>query len=356
MDKRLHPPTRPLAIYWILLAAILYAVMALSYLCFWLKPSAFYFRSWEYFADVVNRTKSVPPLWEGYERGDMSRKNFFFYQKQHATKVSADQDGYRSTPTMPGPYRIVFLGDSTIFGSGLSDEDTLPWRLAERLGAGVFNAARQSVNHVLGRKDLAHAKLVIEGQTERAMVENLRDGPLNPQGYLPLRQDKLGLLDCAPLQLFFLPSIADRSLGRMGNDLQDIISRQTNKPLELERYRHVYTPGDLAIAVKAAKQRQEALSKLGLTYVLLPVPAYQTIYAANVDSFTKDFIPRLCRELANNNIPCVDLTAVMRRHNNEELWQYVDTHWNGRATELAAEELAVFLRGHGLLPEGIAAK
>ena len=89
---------------------------------------------------------------------------------------------------------------------------------------------------------------------------------------------------------------------------------------------------------------------MGFAYVLLPVPAPQTLYADKVNQFTRSFIPRLSRELNGEGIACVDLVSVLERHKQEGLWQYNDTHWNGRATELAGKALAAFLVSHGLAP------
>lgn len=346
------------AVYWVVLASALYLTLGASALCFQLNPKWFYWRAWEYFTDIVYHNQKVPAVWEGPERGDLSRRNLLFYSKSHATRVTTDQDGFRSTPPLPGPYRVAFLGDSTIFGSGLSDDETLPWLLAQKLGVRVFNGARQDIAQVLGRKDLGQVKLVIDGRTERALAGALKKN--NPQllGYQPLRKGEKSILDCAPLQLYFFPSIADRALGRLANDLQDFLlfrGKITVRRLILEKHRHVYSPGDLTAAVEGARQRWESLHRLGFAYVLLPVPSAQTLYATDVNQVTRSFIPRLCRKLNMEGIPCVDLVTVMERHKQEALWQYADTHWNGRATELAAEELASFLKSHELAPKGYSA-
>lgn len=344
---------RPATAYWVALASALYLTLAASAFCFWLNPQWFYWRAWEYFTDIVYQNQEVPAAWEGPERGDLSRRNLLFYQKSHATKVTTDQDGFRSTPPMPGPYRVAVLGDSTIFGSGLSDQETLPWQLAQELGVGVFNGARQKIAQVLGREDLGRVKLVIEGRTERALLGGLGEDSPSQLAYRPLRQGGISILECAPLELYFFPSIVDRTLGRLANDLQDLMlfrGKMSGRHLELEKDRHLYSPADLNTVVARARQRWESMRRLGFAYVLLPVPSPQTLYADNVDQFTRSFIPRLCRELNKEGIPCVDLVTVMERYKEEGLWQYSDTHWNGRATELAAGALAAFLRARGLAP------
>ena len=181
---------RSATIYWVVLASALYLALGASALCFKLNPQWFYWRAWEYFEDIVYHNKEVPPVWQGPERGDLSRRNFLYFGESHVTRVTTDQDGFRSTPALPGPYRVAFLGDSTIFGSGLSDRETLPWRLAQELGVRVFNGARQDITQVLGRKDLGQVKLVIEGRTERALVGALKEDNPRTLAYRSLREGK----------------------------------------------------------------------------------------------------------------------------------------------------------------------
>ena len=345
-------------VYWVLLASALYVTLAASALCFKLNPQGFYWRAWEYYKDIVYQNEDVPAVWEGPEFGDLSRRNLLFFQKSHVTRVTTDNDGFRSTLPLTGPYRVAFLGDSTIFGSGLSDEETLPWRLAQKLEVRVFNGARQNITKILGRKDLGQVKLVIEGRTERALARALKNNNPRQLAYQPLRKGITRILEYVPLQLYFFPSIADRIIGRLGNDLQDFVLFRGNmagRDLVLEKLRHVYSPADLSATMEAARLRWKSMRRLGFTYTLVPIPAAQTLYANDVNQFTRSFIPRLCRELNREGIPCVDLVTAMERHKQEGLWQYADTHWNGRATELAAEELAAFLREHGLAPREFSA-
>lgn len=72
------------------------------------------------------------------------------YQFGRTVTVSTDAGGHRLTPSLtpgaaPGtaaPLRVHLVGDSQVFGWGLSDEETLAARLQQRLGTGV-----QVVNH-----------------------------------------------------------------------------------------------------------------------------------------------------------------------------------------------------------------
>jgi hypothetical protein len=76
--------------------------------------------------------------------------NTLAYQFGRTVTVSTDAAGHRFTPNVapnvaPGPaapLRVHLVGDSQVFGWGLSDDETLAARLQQRLGAGV-----QVVNH-----------------------------------------------------------------------------------------------------------------------------------------------------------------------------------------------------------------
>lgn len=334
--------------YWLTVAIVFYLLLAGSALTMWLRPQLYYWRAWEYFTDIVYRCQGVEPLWEGREKGDRSRDFYMLYQQWRPTRVSTDGQGFRATPLASPAYPLAVLGDSTIFGSGLSDHETLPWRLALELGLPVFNGARSAPGNALARPELAQVRLVIEGRTEAAL------GGLTPMQepegglYRPLRQGHLGVLESAPLALYFWPARVLRDLERLGNDLAYLRQHRGQLPPRLLK-RHQHQPADLERAVAAAMANQRFLAARGAAYVFLPVPSAQTLYAPDVDGFTRDFIPRLCRRLRQEGVHTLDLATPFLEHKDEDLFIPTDTHWNGRATALASRELAAYLRLAGLL-------
>ena len=136
---------------------------------FFFNPSFYYFRAWEYYADFVFKYRNVDRVWEGYETGDLGRNNFFFYDGKHKSKVSVDEYGFRLTPES-NDARVLVFGDSTIFGSGLSDSETLPWRLQKRLNLPVLNGSRTFLQNALKHPKVKNATTVFDCKTERELA------------------------------------------------------------------------------------------------------------------------------------------------------------------------------------------
>lgn len=70
-------------------------------------------------------------------------------QRGRPSTISVNDDGSRVTGSQEPPpssdaRKILFIGDSFIFGEGLDDEETLPWHLQERL------PSRQVLNYGVG--------------------------------------------------------------------------------------------------------------------------------------------------------------------------------------------------------------
>ncbi|MFH1033954.1 MAG: hypothetical protein V1806_05550 [Pseudomonadota bacterium] len=344
------PSQRSYLASWLTAALFFHVLLAGSALTMWLRPQTFYWRAWEYFSDVVYRNQSVAPIWEDLEKGDRSRGFYFLYQEAHPTRVTTDQEGFRSVPIPSPAYPVVVVGDSTIFGSGLSDDETLPWLLARELGVPIFNGARTTFDNALANPRLARVRLVIEGRTEAALGGlEVREG-LGDGTYTPLRQGDLGVLHSAPLALYFWPARLLRDIERVGHDVGYLRKHRDRMEPRLFK-RHRYKPADLERAVKVVQATQRLLQARGITYVFLPVPSAQTLYAADVDPFTRVFISRLTQRLRQEGIHTLDLTVPFQAHKGQGLFLNTDTHWNGKGSRLAARELATYLRGAGLTPD-----
>ncbi len=346
------PAKRAYLFSWLATALALYMLLGASALALGLSPQAFYWRAWEYFQDVVFPNQDAAPLWQGPEKGDLSRSFLFLYQDARPTKVSTDRDGFRVVPLAARTYRLAVLGDSTIFGSGLADDETLPWLLASELGEPVFNGGRTDPANALANPALAGVRLVVEGRTERVLNRLDALGELPAAKFEPLHRGQKGLLNSVPLAMYFLPSIMDRALERAGYDLE-YLWRHRGRLGPYLFHRHVYRPADLDKAAGLILARQKALAARGIAYVFLPVPAKQTFYADDVDPFTRDFIPRLCQRLNQSGLPALDLTPAFAAQRHQGLYPPADTHWNGRATRIAARELADLLRHGGLLARAL---
>lgn len=319
-----------------------------SLLAFLYSPQSFYYGPWEYFEDIAYRVEDAPMRWEGLEYQGQTRSNFLYYQYGHVTTVTTDEDGFRTPAVETDNYPILVYGDSTIFGAGLSDGETLPWRLAEITGLPVFNGARTSLSNALAHPALGAVEVVIDALTERNVYPRIlkKRGIPKPVEYRPIAAKGLTIAEAAgaiPPQRYSLPLILLKTGERLAGDYN--IWRKGNGEEPYLFQRHRMRPEELDETVALIAARAKALEKQGLRYVFLPVPAKQTLYAGDVDDYTRNFIPTLVTRLRAEGVEAVDLATPFQAHKDEDLFFHYDTHWNARGADLGARMLAEQLFG-----------
>ncbi|MBF0142362.1 MAG: hypothetical protein HQL59_02755 [Magnetococcales bacterium] len=320
------------------------------------SPELFYWRSWEYFDDFPFKGARLPPYWHGVEYGDLSRKNLFFYQEAKLTLVTTGADGFRRVPVEASRYPVVVGGDSMVWGSGLSDAETLPYRLAERLGVPVFNAGRTSLENALRKPGLRHPGMVVIECQAQWVVNGPRfpEMDLSPgKPYLPLivRGSDNDLLNMVGAYLsvssarysFLLRGY--QTFKRLWNDARLALGRKGP-----EEYLYfdpgAMVPEHLETAVIALKKRHDQLREMGIRYIVVVVPDKQTIIPTpkvTADAFTASFHERLNARLHEVGVERVDLRPSFLAAREQGIYQRYDVHWNERGVDLAAQEIARYL-------------
>ncbi len=314
-----------------------------SLLAYLYSPRSFYHSSGEYFKDIALRVEGVPLRWEGMEYHDRTRGNLFLYQYGGVTSVSMDADGFRSRRFDADSYAIAFAGDSTIFGSRLSDDETLPWLLAEALETPVFNGAFTTMANMLAHPALGDVRVVFDAATERGIYPRVLKKRVN-QGadaiFIPRVDKRLSMLEAAgevPPQRYSLPLMILNFVERFSGDVR-VWADGGEKPWIFIRHR--LRPEELDETVALIVARKRAFDEMGIRYVFLPVPAKQNIYAGDVDDYTRAFIPTLVTRLRAEGVEAVDLATPYLANKDEGLFFPYDTHWNAKGTALAARVIA----------------
>ena len=316
-----------------------------SFVIFVANPKLFYFRPWEYFDEVGYRFKAYDASWAGKETGDTSRRNFFYYQDAYFTNVTVDKDGFRTNYKKACQYPILVSGDSTIFGSGLSDNETLPWKLSEMLDIPVFNGGRSSLFNTLRRKDLSNVAIVIECRKERLIKEKVFDdyGYKKGDDYSPLmKKDKRikDIITVIPVKRYWATSIIFRTIKRIKNDL---VIYLTGKEDQIKMRNFTMTEMNLDEAVHAIAKRKEEITALGKRYIFVALPEKQTVYGDRVDTFTRNYTLALTKRLRDKGVETINLLDSFSQHRDESLFHPYDTHWNSNGTTIAAREIARYL-------------
>lgn len=323
----------------------------ISFLAFLYNPQNYYFRPWEYFPEVAYQFPEYEALWDRAETSDQTRGNFFCYQDSHRTYVSVDDDGYRKNYRESSSYKILVSGDSAVFGSGLSDDETLPWKLAEKLDMPVFNGGGSSLFNILLRPELAGVKLIIDVRAEREIKGYVFNsyGYVDGDGYTPRMindKDIKEIRSIVPEQRYLFTSIMFRTFMRLLNDLRVLA---TGGQKEYLYHHHYFTEYDLDNAVASIVRRKNKVVARGKDYIFVGVPAKQTLYKEKLNAFTRNYLRMLTERLRKYNVKTINLLDVFNEQKSLGLYHNYDSHWNSRGTEVAAEEIAGYLAGKKLL-------
>jgi hypothetical protein len=325
--------------------AVCVALHVGSFAGFLVKPQAFYWRSWEWFDDFPYSSRHFQGRWQGSEEGDISWFHLFLYKDAVHTKVSTDQLGFRSTPLPSESYPIMVSGDSTIWGCGLSDEETLPYRLAEKLGVPVYNASRTDLPNALLHPALQQVRVVIDGRIERKIQGYVFQwyGDVGPH-FKPLAQGTFDkwqtFFEVSPKRYSPVARLA-KVPERLSADLEALYRGADVPYLYVE---HQHTPADLASSVQHIVARQRGLRARGIRYVFLAIPSKQTLYKADVDAYTRSYLHQLYRALRARGVEAIDLLTAFEAEKQRGLFQRYDTHWNVEGAALAADVVAEYLK------------
>ena len=308
-----------------------------------IKPELFYFRAWEYFFRWANYTEREDSVWEGEELQDLSRGYFFHFQQKRRTYVSTDADGFRSVQDNMGPPRILVHGRSNVFGSGLSDHETLPWLLAEKTGTAVFNGAHGRALSTLSRPGLEQVKLVIDVYHERHFSNRK-----TLQSIYKIKRPRLVRYRPVAPQNMSLFTALYRPIVRPGYWIPDILLRWykaldrdlTEYRAQLGRNELVLTydvkDTDVGQVVRLMQQRRRIFERLGYHYLAVIIPSRQTMSGGQEkDARTRKLGIRVARRLSDQGFPFVDLFTEYRKPGSRPHYFPYDTHWNPWGVEVA---------------------
>lgn len=315
---------------------------------FYFNPSDFYFRAWEYFEEVVYPFDNIDPVWNRNETSDQTRKHFFYYQDSHKTLVTVDGDGFRSVPFKVASYPIMISGQSMIFGSGLSDNETMPWVLSKKLKIPIFNGGRSSVYNVLKNKKLTNVKLVIQCKPERVLTSSLyrADFKNRDMKYIPLRKyhnkNIFSFLRRIPSDRYLVTSVVRRKVLRAWNDMDIFLGKEKVKDFFFANYQLHKT--DLFGSVAAIIRQRDEIEGKGMQYIFTAIPSKKTLYANGVDAFNLKYLELLHDLLDQAGVKNIRLYPQFIEHKDDMLYRRYDTHWNPKGVKLAASVIADYLK------------
>lgn len=335
--------------YALLLLGGFYLFLYSSVLIFLINPQLFYFRPWEYFDDIVYHSPGLNVVWNRPTKGDTSRHYFFKNQERWQNYVSCDEDGFRSVPVQTDKYPILVIGDCQTWGTALSDNETLPWRLSEELKIPVYNAARVPfiLQNLLQHERFSETKLIIEILTGHLINQDLFADQFVIKEYQPLMKEKKNILTNASPKRYFLPF--------------KLISFFSFSNLEFyfphcsdaELFKQNKTPLQMSIAVDNIFKRAKALEDLGYQYIFITIPQKYSVMCSDEElkelGRTANFLTDINAQLINLGIHALSFEDIFRANRDHNLFFKTDSHINSNAIELMVSELADYIRSNQLV-------
>ncbi len=328
-----------------------------------LRPDWFYFRCAEYFTDILSQTRDIAPCWRGYESSDATRDHLFLYQDRVKNTVSFDEEGFRSVPIRLDHFDVLVGGDCNVFGFGLSDSETLPWRLAERLRVPVFNQAYfgdvLGVESVMDKPSCRNARLVIECYVERNLCEGkFHIFPPGPVGSEVRRHAVYSAWEAkkrVPEPRFGFHYLMRRWSRGLCRDVRELLDakldpRRLRKDVFMDCRGYHKTKGDLRHCVDQIVERDRWMKRRGLKYLFVAAPAKEVILQPGIDGFTRGFTGALTKELRERGVDCVDLNPVFEANAGRRIlfrpyWQ----QWAPEGVDCASEEISRYIQENHLL-------
>ncbi|NLF25072.1 MAG: hypothetical protein GX589_05370 [Deltaproteobacteria bacterium] len=259
--------------------------------------------------------------------------------RDRAVKISINPDASRVTRKENTAYsraisKIICIGDSFIFGEGLDDEETLPWRLQELLpdrnvinhGVGGFGTCQTMLRLSQLRELLSHGDIVVYGLSSFHEERNTADP----------RQD-YWIAISSPNHQSSYPRCRknDNQIVREDSKVWEIIMPLTGRSVLSK----IFTDAWLSVlAIRSVQNQRE------LTFSLLE--KMKDISAARgaslivlLQEFPSDAAIDYQKFLDRSAINYVDGTDIAYRHH----LKLPDGHPGSEMAELWAKKLSVFL-------------
>ena len=282
----------------------------------------------------------------------MTRHGPFASRRQ--VKWITDQYGYRKKNSGATHYKVVIIGDSTIAGIGLSQEETLSEVLEERLSAGVYPIAPAGINNFL--KDQRFMKdppeVVIVASIERDICD--LPYPKLPRERWPTLSNlkhRLQKTEWVPAVAVFLDRLSKMNMinyfrARVGNrkhrqfysfstpfgTMYFLQGEAANESVSRDRFER---------ALRTIEGYDHVLKEKGIHFIFLPIPNKESIYYQYLPNLKRPtFLEELIAELKRKKIETVDTQKALEERYQKDsalLYRLDDTHWSPAAVRMTAD-------------------
>ena len=277
------------------------------------------------------------------EEGDLGHGTPF--AERHAVFWETDEYGYRIRSSRILP-ELVVVGDSTVVGTGLSQEDTLAEVLRRDAGLQAYPFAPATMSSFLAER-------------------RFQERPPRFVVIACIERDILGLGKTAkkPRQVQFVQNELLKTLeigwvrARRLNILQYLRAQINGRPQPLEYGGVLFRQGLPAFETPKSQKLRAVADTLarysaegrdrGFRLAVLVVPNKETVYRNLLpDAPIPTLIPALYGELRQRGIEVLDVEGALQKAWERGLPLYLadDTHWNAAGVRIAATVITDWAR------------
>lgn len=302
-----------------------FAVVVISVCFSWMNDKTlWYFRGYEYYSDWVYTGLAESDV-VMTESGDSSRE-YIFDRVSSRNTISLNEFGDRETPCSSPT--VVGLGDSQMFGSGLTDNETFPSYVYQLGGPCMYNAGRHSILDAL-RNPKVRAEKVLVTSTERDGFVWYCDTPPNDWNLSLAPPESFVLRQNFSLRVAVKVAF-DRTIHVLKSKVQNAIALRINAPGErLIKYQHAFNEQDLVKNLSCLEEMSVRFKQENIDATYMLFPAAQTLYPnsapLDVDKFTLNFISSLSTRARQLGIQIID-SRMCLIDSHEMTHQLHDTH------------------------------
>lgn len=312
--------------------ALLFVVVCATWV---VDKTIWYFRGYEYYSDWVYTGLAKPDI-VMTESGDSSRE-YLFDHISAKNSISLNRFGDRQTdcshPT------VVGLGDSQMFGSGLSDDETFPSYVHQLGGPCIYNAGRHSILDALRNPETRTSEVIVTSTERDGFLWYCETPPgawdlslVSSESFVLRRQFSFRVAAKVAL---------DRTIKVLQSKAQNAIALRLNAPdSRLVKYQHVFTTQDLVDNLSCLDQMALRFDQEGIDAIFMLFPAAQTLYPESapreVDRFTLEFISSLAALTEEHGIRFID-TRKCLSGSHEITHQLHDTHMSAAGMRILAK-------------------
>jgi len=293
-----------------------------------ISPSLLYFRGWEYFDDFVYpgyKDRSV--LMQ--ESGDSSR-DFLFQRYQARNQISINIYGNRNTAYSENSnYDVLAVGDSQLFGSGVSDKETFASQLNLASSHNVYNASRVNGFSILNSVEFGEEwKYIILTSTERNGFSWYC-----PNGKFELPRDKPVKLEKRSIfSAKYAETYSRRLQGWANQKYTALISTKLYAPSKrIINVQHSFSQANFDKDLQCANSLDKEIRKLGIVPIFMLFPSNQTLYPKSAsltpNAFDLNYIRDLSRVGKRKGLMILDSVACLQK-SEVNVASMHDTHLN----------------------------